>query len=766
MSDFSISASPSSQTVAAGASTAYILALAAIGGFNASVTLTVSGVPAGATAFISPSTQTAAFYVSASSGNDAWSGLLAAPNGGGTDGPFQTIGAAQTAMRAGVVLRTVVRAGTYSISAGRTFTSADNNTTWVAYPGETPIFEGSTTGGLTFNGTTGMSFLGLTIQNMRTNGIVFNGESYMTWRWNNVLTSLGAAMAGGISNSLIDSNTFNGQSPGNVGGNAYSTVNLYNSSSSNIVSHNYFTNCEGGAVGFSNGPTQAGCANNLIDRNEAVNVCTNVVDYGAYYIYDPSHSGTGNRITNNIANGNGSSVTPFNTNALYLDDLTSNVLVSGNVVRAWIGRCFLIHGGNNNTVQGNIFDMSASSLLGYYQASATGSIGQTGNQFSHNLVYSASTFPSALWVDQATPYGQAPLAVSDNLYFSATGASIPNTIFVDGAPVYGDPLFASPSTGNYAMPSTSPAFLSAGFTALATDQGLLAANFASPLSTLSVATSGSVAASTYTLTITAVSGVLTHSTTVALVVTSGGGGTAPVWPTLALPSAQIGSAYSATWDLSPATAPTTYSLVSGTLPPGIALTNVSADTGKLAGIPTTAGTYTFVLRATNSAGTADSSTLSLTVTSPIPALLKVGGVRILPDTDASRVNTQQFATKDNQHFVSLQAPDTLAANVALTLPPALGGPGAVLTDVAGTGVLTLVPGATGNIWVKEVPSGTLNGTNTTFGLSFTPTPGSLSFLCNIDQRECIDFTISGNTISMAVAPKLRDTGWFFARYQH
>ncbi len=38
------------------------------------------------------------FYV-ATDGNDAWSGTLAAPNSGSTDGPFATIGKAQTAVQ-------------------------------------------------------------------------------------------------------------------------------------------------------------------------------------------------------------------------------------------------------------------------------------------------------------------------------------------------------------------------------------------------------------------------------------------------------------------------------------------------------------------------------------------------------------------------------------------------------------------------------------------------------------------------------------------
>ena len=68
-------------------------------------------------------------------------------------------------------------------------------------------------------------------------------------------------------------------------------------------------------------------------------------------------------------------------------------------------------------------------------------------------------------------------------------------------------------------------------------------------------------------------------------------------------------------------------------------------------------------------------------------------------------------------------------------------------------------------WAEEVPTGTLDGVNQTFTLSFTPTAGSLTLFLNIVQREDWDFTISGATITFYVAPKARDTNWFLARYQ-
>jgi endo-1,4-beta-D-glucanase Y/regulation of enolase protein 1 (concanavalin A-like superfamily) len=56
--DFSVSASPASQTVVAGNSTTYTLTISAINGFSGNVVLTLSGLPAGATASLNPASIT------------------------------------------------------------------------------------------------------------------------------------------------------------------------------------------------------------------------------------------------------------------------------------------------------------------------------------------------------------------------------------------------------------------------------------------------------------------------------------------------------------------------------------------------------------------------------------------------------------------------------------------------------------------------------------------------------------------------------------
>jgi hypothetical protein len=75
--------------------------------------------------------------------------------------------------------------------------------------------------------------------------------------------------------------------------------------------------------------------------------------------------------------------------------------------------------------------------------------------------------------------------------------------------------------------------------------------------------------------------------------------------------ASIGSSYS---DAVVASDVASYSVFSGELPPGITL---NTSTGVVSGTPTTAGEYTFVLRATNVTGSTDTPSRTITVISPV-----------------------------------------------------------------------------------------------------------------------------------------------------
>lgn len=93
----------------------------------------------------------------------------------------------------------------------------------------------------------------------------------------------------------------------------------------------------------------------------------------------------------------------------------------------------------------------------------------------------------------------------------------------------------------------------------------------------------------------------------------------PVWPTITPPVGYVGNPYSLVWDLTTAASPTTYTLLSGSLPPGLTLNNVGGadgNVGSITGTPTTIGSYSFVLTATNTYGSANDS-LTIVIQNPV-----------------------------------------------------------------------------------------------------------------------------------------------------
>jgi hypothetical protein len=91
---------------------------------------------------------------------------------------------------------------------------------------------------------------------------------------------------------------------------------------------------------------------------------------------------------------------------------------------------------------------------------------------------------------------------------------------------------------------------------------------------------------------------------------------APVWGDFQMFSnGVVGQSYDDQWDLTGASSPTTYSLLTGSLPDGLTLESVSGNKGRIYGTPTAAGTFNFTLRAANSFGTADKA-FSITIAAP------------------------------------------------------------------------------------------------------------------------------------------------------
>jgi hypothetical protein len=415
------------------------------------------------------------FYV-ATNGNDAWSGTLPAPNSANSDGPFKTLYKAQSSMNSSSTIKTVtIRGGTYTLTANLSFFSSSNGQTWIPFQNETPIIDGASLYDLKGSGVSNVTIEGLTFQHMNSNlsssvGMGISGD-HLTIRWNTFLGCHRYCIVGIMTNSLIDSNHMNGQSPGQDAGCSsptYAAIQNWPGSTNVTISHNLSENMQGGPIAIQ--------ANHFtVDRNKILNVNTNLCDWGAIYVnHDVNQPFT---ISNNYIDGNGGvNFASDQTKAIYLDDVVSNATVSGNICRSCGSDALQIHGGTNNLITNNIFDLSTGvHAMALYQTSPVAATGMTGNVFQKNIIYSSCSVPQ-LWVISLLA-GNALPTVSHNLYYSGCGASIPNTGAVDSSPTYGNPQFSDPSNGDYAMPSTSPAFTSIGFQALPTDQGPLPSPF-------------------------------------------------------------------------------------------------------------------------------------------------------------------------------------------------------------------------------------------------------------------------------------------------
>ena len=74
--------------------------------------------------------------------------------------------------------------------------------------------------------------------------------------------------------------------------------------------------------------------------------------------------------------------------------------------------------------------------------------------------------------------------------------------------------------------------------------------------------------------------------------------------TSSLPNGTVGTAYSATLSASGGTTPYTWSISAGSLPAGLTL---NASTGAITGTPTTAGTFSFTAKVTDSSSPSQSA---------------------------------------------------------------------------------------------------------------------------------------------------------------
>ncbi|WP_370149027.1 putative Ig domain-containing protein [Streptacidiphilus sp. EB129] len=206
-----------------------------------------------------------------------------------------------------------------------------------------------------------------------------------------------------------------------------------------------------------------------------------------------------------------------------------------------------------------------------------------------------------------------------------------------------------------------------------------------------------------------------------------------VKPTLLLgfpapPSAQVGAAYSDTLTATGGAAPYGWSVKTGTVPTGITL---NASTGVLAGTPTTAGTFTFTVQATDSKSQTATEATSVTVAAG-PLAISVPASATLPDAPpGGTINAPLGAVTvtDNRGATNAQWTATVTTTT--------------FTTVGGTPAETIPPTQIA-YWSGLVTAGTGDG---------TLTPGQP------DQAHAVDLTVPRTAFSRFSGSSVNSASW-------
>ncbi len=401
-----------------------------------------------------------AFYVSAA-GSDSNPGTLAAP--------FATIPRAQTAMQGSSTKLTYVRGGAYTptptSSCNGAFanclyliTAADNGETFSYYPPD-GVDSADITGGSTSssNGTATLFVLYGVTGGFTVNGLKLHNFQYAA------MASVNGGVNTGITfeNNLVYNQFDNFGTVSNAAGfQCYGCLNA-------TISHNAFHDMAGAAWSVSSGGVGP-ISGLVIDSNVAYTTCTVTIDCGADYIQDVLATSTNIADTNNfIRDGNtvgsvGGSA-PQGSGG-YLDDCTSNVTRSGNIITGHNGGFMLyVHGGLNNKITGNIIDFTTyqDGTNAWDRSGASGcSTGtMSGNTFQHNILiskgggggfpgYNSPVNPPTIGPDSYWNYAGSAIATS-----GCGAAPCGGTSYSDATPTTQDPLISS----CYVVSPSSPA---------------------------------------------------------------------------------------------------------------------------------------------------------------------------------------------------------------------------------------------------------------------------------------------------------------------
>jgi hypothetical protein len=440
------------------------------------VTVVVVSSGINASSSSSANSKAPAYFV-ATNGNDSNPGTLTQP--------FATLGQAQLAMQGSSIKMTYVRAGTYLPAAVSSsgcmagdgsgssieLSYRDNGETWSYYPSDgynTAILNGQSTqgnsGGQGGNGT-GCGFSGYNVADIKIIGIQFENYRYSAFQ-----IDIGTGI-------IFTDNIVHDIKSASWGAGAVSMV----CSPGAVVTNNYMYNLAySGPYLLGRSDCPGAITNDLVSGNVIENSCTwpsvagfgndqNGGDCGAIYFDDEeTPKSTNIQVVNNYLRDENLASSGQGDNGVngrngccaigvYLDDETSNVSITGNVIGGTQSACVQMNDANDNVITGNICDMTSTT----YQSIVVYTPGHrhyemTGNVFTNNIVISASTGASQGYY--ASGPAPNPMTIANNAYYNFVGTTITTT----GGPAGSDsnPVYENPSCSGwkYKLASNSPVF--------------------------------------------------------------------------------------------------------------------------------------------------------------------------------------------------------------------------------------------------------------------------------------------------------------------
>ena len=423
----------------------------------------------------------AAFYVS-TSGSSSGSGSAS--------NPFSSVQQAITAAEHSSTKTIYLQGGTYSLGSTINLGSADTGITIASAPGAKAILDGrgSLSTLVQLNGASNVTLQGLTLRNTGGNGaavtlkggsgnhitgnlfsnthegLLLQGSSNNTVAGNEIDNSAtsGIEVDNQSNGNTFDSNLINGTgATGTTGGGIF-----LHGANNNVISHNQVQNTAGMGIGIENWDSSTVNVGNSVIDNMIKNVGTSSqsLDTGAIYLLGRSGVDTQTKISGNYIASTISTANHPQIVGIYLDDLTSGVTVTNNIVANTVDHSLQIHGGSNITVTNNIYDLGSASgsSWGWDTAALFQSISghaMTNNVFSHNIITSTSPTPAAFSnIDGGSP------TIDNNFYMDLLNSHFQTfgTAFHETNAHFGNALFVNQAGGNYNLASNSPA-LAAGF---------------------------------------------------------------------------------------------------------------------------------------------------------------------------------------------------------------------------------------------------------------------------------------------------------------